>query len=80
MNIILLDDISRIIWKSYFSNYVIPIISSRKESKLYLQDDKPNTKSEFELNLPLSFWFSNNTSLAIPLIALSVNDHIFQFT
>ena len=41
MNIILIDDISRIIWKSYFSNYVIPTISSRKESTLYLKDNTP---------------------------------------
>ena len=41
MNIILLDDISRIIWKSYYSNYVIPIISFRKESTLYLKDNTP---------------------------------------
>ena len=41
MNIILIDDISRIIWKSYFSNYVIQTISSRKESTLYLKYNTP---------------------------------------
>ncbi len=38
MNIILSDDISNIIWKSYYSNYVIQNISSRKESKINYQE------------------------------------------
>ena len=65
MNIILVDDISRIIWKSYFSIHILPsIILISKHS---------DTTALPNINIPLSFWFNSNHSLALPLITLPYN-------
>ena len=34
------DDILDIIWKTYYSRFILPIIQNKMESKLYLRDWK----------------------------------------
>jgi len=36
INYVLPEDILFIIWKTYYSEYVLPIIKNKKESQLYL--------------------------------------------
>ncbi len=58
MSIILSDDISRLIWKSFFSIHILPSIINKFES---------DTPSYSNIYLPLEFWFNSNPGLAIPL-------------
>jgi hypothetical protein len=37
--ILLPYDILDIIWKKYYSQYILPIIQNKKESKLYINDN-----------------------------------------
>jgi len=38
INYVIPEDILYIIWKIYYSEYVLPIIKNKKESQLYLYD------------------------------------------
>jgi len=60
--IILCDDTLDIIWKSYYSQNVIPIISSREESLLYLEDSL----------------YSNNNLLSNNLLFFATNYNILR--
>lgn len=64
INYVLPDDILDIIWKNYYSQYILPIISNRKESQLYLYflDESP-IPYIFAMN-PLSYQPSSSVNLS----------------
>jgi hypothetical protein len=44
-------DILDIIWKNYYSQYILPIIQNKMESKLYLRDYGTLPNNAFQVNV-----------------------------
>jgi len=60
------EDILEIIWKTYYSHYILPIIKNRQESKLYLEEPQ-NYTYNFALS-PNSYNPSGSVNLSKTLI------------